>query len=176
IPYDLGLLTSNCDADISNVPSARFENRAAWNDGAGHFWTFGGGGPFSDLWSFNSSTLEWTLVSGSTAINPPGFYGVQGTSSTFTHPASRYGALAWKDDSCNLWLFGGDSWSGQLNDLWKFQPDPSCPRNFTCMNGSNQQPGIAFASSSTILCEKFCISYFDSSTNNPNSWLWLFPG
>jgi len=175
-PYDLGSLTSTCDASTANVPAARYENRAAWNDGAGHFWMFGGFGPFSDLWSFNSNTLEWTLVSGSTALGLPGFYGVQGTSSAFTYPASRFGAPGWKDDSCNLWLFGGQAWAGQLNDLWKFQPDPACPGNFACTEQDNQQPQIAFTSTSPILCEKFCTDFIDSSLNYPTAWLWLFPG
>ncbi|HYV90591.1 MAG TPA: T9SS type A sorting domain-containing protein [Chitinophagales bacterium] len=34
----------------------------------------------------------------------------------------------------------------------------------------------SFAASDTDLCEKFCINFFDSSGNNPTSWLWLFPG
>ncbi len=33
-----------------------------------------------------------------------------------------------------------------------------------------------FSASDTSVCQKFCISFFDSSTNNPISWLWLFPG
>lgn len=34
------------------------------------------------------------------------------------------------------------------------------------------QPGL-FASD-TIICEKFCVDYFDQSTNNPTDWLWTF--
>ncbi|HYV90568.1 MAG TPA: T9SS type A sorting domain-containing protein [Chitinophagales bacterium] len=34
----------------------------------------------------------------------------------------------------------------------------------------------SFAVSDTTICEKFCISFFDSSSNNPVSWLWIFPG
>jgi PKD repeat protein len=33
-----------------------------------------------------------------------------------------------------------------------------------------------FGSTTTSVCQKFCISFFDSSSNNPTSWLWLFPG
>ena len=35
---------------------------------------------------------------------------------------------------------------------------------------------VSFASTDTEVCEKFCVDFFDSSTNNPTSWLWLFPG
>lgn len=31
-------------------------------------------------------------------------------------------------------------------------------------------------SSDTAFCEKQCLDFFDLSTNNPTSWLWLFPG
>jgi hypothetical protein len=33
-----------------------------------------------------------------------------------------------------------------------------------------------FFASDTGLCEKFCIDFFDSSSNNPTSWQWSFPG
>lgn len=38
------------------------------------------------------------------------------------------------------------------------------------------QGGIAFGSTTTELCEKFCADYFDLSINNPNTWQWSFPG
>jgi len=34
----------------------------------------------------------------------------------------------------------------------------------------------SFASSDSAVCEKFCISFFDSSANNPTAWLWQFEG
>jgi hypothetical protein len=39
----------------------------------------------------------------------------------------------------------------------------------------NQASSMFFASD-TDLCEKFCIDFFDSSSNNPTSWQWSFPG
>ncbi|HYV90614.1 MAG TPA: kelch repeat-containing protein [Chitinophagales bacterium] len=173
-----GSLSSNCDPLTTNIPSARFENRAAWSDCGGHLWTFGGAGDaygynsFSDLWSFNSNTLEWTLVNGTTLGNQPGFYGAQGIPSPDNYPQSRFGAISWIDDSCNLWMFGGSG----LNDLWKFQPDPSCPGTFVCNSDCNPLSQISFGASSLKLCEKFCIDFFDSSSNNPTAWQWIFPG
>ena len=35
---------------------------------------------------------------------------------------------------------------------------------------------VSFGASNTELCEKFCTSFTDSSTNNPTSWQWQFPG
>jgi hypothetical protein len=37
-------------------------------------------------------------------------------------------------------------------------------------------PSPAFAASQVFLCEKFCIDFTDTSTNNPTGWDWLFPG
>ncbi len=35
---------------------------------------------------------------------------------------------------------------------------------------------VAFSSTDSTLCEKFCIDYFDQSVNNPVSWQWIFDG
>jgi len=35
---------------------------------------------------------------------------------------------------------------------------------------------VAFNSSDTSLCEKFCINFADSSLNSPIAWQWFFPG
>jgi PKD repeat protein len=36
-------------------------------------------------------------------------------------------------------------------------------------------PQANFIASSTSVCEKFCVSFSDQSTNNPTSWQWIFP-
>jgi PKD repeat protein len=41
--------------------------------------------------------------------------------------------------------------------------------------GGNIQ-SINFGASVTELCEKFCVNFLDSSSNNPSGWLWLFAG
>jgi len=174
-------LTSNCNPDISNHPSGRHESRACCSDCAGHFWTFGGEGPqfgiYSDLWLFDSNNLQWTLVNGDIQTSKPGIYGIQGIASPGNYPKSRWGGLSWMDDNCRIWLWGGAGISvlDRLNDLWKFIPDPNCPSTVTC-SSSCLQSAVAFSSSATSICEKFCINFFDSSANNPASWQWIFPG
>ena len=37
-------------------------------------------------------------------------------------------------------------------------------------------PSAGVSSSDSSICEKFCVNYFDLSTNNPTSWSWSFPG
>ena len=38
------------------------------------------------------------------------------------------------------------------------------------------QSATSFNASDTSVCEKFCVNFFDQSTNNPTSWVWSFPG
>ncbi|MEO6166205.1 MAG: hypothetical protein ABIO46_05280, partial [Chitinophagales bacterium] len=40
----------------------------------------------------------------------------------------------------------------------------------------SNSPAPPFFASETVVCEKFCISFFDSSTNSPTAWQWIFPG
>jgi hypothetical protein len=71
---------------------------------------------------------EWTWVAGSNLANPVGNYGTEGTGGTGNSPGGRFGGCVQRDNSGNVWLFGG---SGQgstpstaeypaLNDLWKY--------------------------------------------------------
>jgi PKD repeat protein len=41
---------------------------------------------------------------------------------------------------------------------------------------SGAQSPVNFAASDSSVCEKFCIDFFDFSSNSPFSWLWEFPG
>jgi hypothetical protein len=122
-----------------NVPGGR-NSPAAWADGSGNLWLFGGYGSistgyigfFNDLWEFNPSTLEWTWMGGSNTIptntgGEAGVYGTLGTPAAGNTPGARYEAVSWTDNSGNLLLFGGDGFDsagdqGILNDLWKFNP------------------------------------------------------
>ncbi|MGD0348501.1 MAG: chitobiase/beta-hexosaminidase C-terminal domain-containing protein, partial [Terracidiphilus sp.] len=136
-----------------NVPSGR-EYSNAWTDSGGNFWLFGGdnkatGGStiyFNDLWEFNTTTNEWTWVSGSSAQggDQNGVYGTVGMPASTNAPGSRTDASSWTDVSGNLWLFGGSGYDhgtgeGYLNDLWEFNPSTN---EWTWMAGSNTRgPG-----------------------------------
>lgn len=118
----------------ANTPGAR--TLAASASKGGIFYVFGGvgrgasggNGLLNDLWKFDSSSNEWTWLSGANAVNQQGVYGTQGQSSPANQPGGRSGALMWIDDDGQLWLFGGSgrastSATGELNDLWSFDPD-----------------------------------------------------
>jgi hypothetical protein len=50
------------------------------------------------------------------------------------------------------------------------------PNIYPCYFTSSLGPQSNGGASSTELCQKFCIDFYDSSTNNPTSWEWQFPG
>lgn len=92
---------------------------------------------------------EWSWMGGSSAVGlnsgQPGVYGVQGTASPTNIPGGRSQAATWKDASGNTWLFGGFGYdatgkSGQLNDLWKFDPTQGTGGEWTWISGSMVAP------------------------------------
>ena len=102
---------------------------------------------------------EWTWMGGNSTISllpdglpsgQPGVYGTLGTPAPGDIPGSRTNTLTWTDGSGNFWLFGGLGYdsndiSGELNDLWKFNPATNL---WTWMGGSSSvgsnggQPGV----------------------------------
>jgi PKD repeat protein len=50
------------------------------------------------------------------------------------------------------------------------------PNNFPGFYIGLSAPKATLSASETQICQKFCLSFFDSSTNNPTSWQWSFPG
>jgi N-acetylneuraminic acid mutarotase len=132
-------------AATGNVPSAR-EGGAAWTDGAGNFWMFGGGGfdsagsngALNDLWRYSPSSGLWTWMSGATTGNLPGVFGTEGTPASGNVPGSRSAIVSWKDSAGNFWLFGGAGFDSTdldsyLNDLWRYSPSTN---QWTWMSGS----------------------------------------
>ena len=133
-------------ASANNVPPPR-DSAVSWTDNSGNLWLFGGegftsgttSGMFNDLWEFNTTTKEWTWVSGSDTINASGAYGTLGIASASNVPGARGSqgggaALSWTDTSGNFWLFGGSGTNGILNDLWEFSPTT---KEWTWVGGSN---------------------------------------
>jgi hypothetical protein len=120
-------------ASPNSIPGAR-EHRVpiSSTDNQGNLWMFGGygngattTGDLNDLWYYNSSTNQWTWVSGSTEAGASGVYGTQGVLSVNNVPGARKDSVGWFDQTGDLWIFGGSNTGennivGNLNDLWKF--------------------------------------------------------
>lgn len=112
-------------ASVFNTPGNQQWCAATWVDTTGNFWLFGGSDGSSSnynlLWKYDNSTNEWTWMKGSTACCQPGVFGTAGVPDPANTPGSRWETNAtWVDANGDLWLFGGLSSSGTLNDLWKY--------------------------------------------------------
>lgn len=134
-----------------NVPGGRLD-AVSWTDSSGNLWLFGGigfdssnnEGFLNDLWEFNPSTNEWAWMGGGSTVGSyesgqPGVYGKLGTAAPGNTPGGRQNAASWVDSSGNLWLFGGNGFdgngsSGELNDLWEFNPSTN---EWAWMGGSS---------------------------------------
>ncbi|MEI6817872.1 MAG: kelch repeat-containing protein [Bacteroidota bacterium] len=136
-----------CDPDTNNISSFRYENRACWTRDCDNFMTFGGlgqGGMYNDLWNYNVFSNEWTWMKGSIVRNPIGNYGSKTISDPNNIPVGRMGAVGWKDNEGNIWMFGGcnGSFNPIYNDLWKFVPDSSCAHISCSEVGIKELAGI----------------------------------
>jgi len=114
-----------------------------------------------------------------------------GVAASTNIPGGRIGAVSWSDASGKLWLFGGNGYDstgtlGNLNDLWKFDPNLGTYGEWTWMGGSNAVPctgggwcgqqgvygTLGIAASANIPGGRFsAVSWNDASGN-----LWLFGG
>ncbi len=111
----------------------------------------------------------------STTINAAGVYGTLGTAAATNEPPARSGAVSWVDGTGSLWLFGGDSVGGYLNDLWKFTPSTN---QWTWVSGgdSPNAVGVYGTLGSTAATN------FPGSRSGAASWIdaagnfWLFGG
>ena len=172
---------------INNIPSARYSS-VSWVDANGNLMLFGGygtdkngsWGSLNDLWRFNSTSSEWTWVSGSDIVNQVGIYGTKGTASANNIPGARRESVTWKDNAGTLWLFGGVGTdkagvSGYLNDLWKYN---SATNQWTWVGGGDLVNRIG-----TIGTKQTpSANNIPSSRSRSNSWvdasgnLWVFGG
>lgn len=174
-----------------NIPGAR-DSASSWIDAQGNFWLFGGHGidssgaalgtRLNDLWEYTPGSTPsggtWTFVGGSQAGGSAGSYGVQGQAAATNLPPARLGAVSWTDSNGALWLFGGTTGLGNLNDLWKYVPNgvagewtwiagsssASAPGVYGTLQSSGQGTNVPGARS-------YASSWVDGSGN-----LWLFGG
>jgi N-acetylneuraminic acid mutarotase len=183
--YTLGTYGTQGNASTTNVPGSRFV-ATSWIDASGNLWLFGGveysasdSGYLNDLWKFDPTAGTWEWVSGSNTAYAGGIYGTQGVASTTNVPGAREGAISWTDASGNLWLFGGDGFvspsTGNLNDLWEFNPTAGTWEWVSGSNGLNDNGlyGTQGVPSTTNVPGGRLepISWMDLSGN-----LWLFGG
>lgn len=129
IPQSLGHYGTQGVFSSLNTPPSLYE-ACEWTDKQGNFWLYGGvlfgpnfGGPtMNDLWKFDPTINQWAWIKGSGGgTDQIGVYGTQGIPSITNTPGARgWGTPTWVDTVGNLWLFGGYTYSGYRNDLWRY--------------------------------------------------------
>jgi len=176
-PNDPGSSGALCTSSANYCPSSRFENRAFWTRGCNNqnFELYGGAFDpsgqtcYGDLWDYNVTTNVWTLMNGTTGSQIPAVYGAITVSAPANNPGTRMGQIGWKDNSGNLWLFGGCyTWAGNyLNDMWRFVPDTTCP------SAANGNVAASFTISPDTGCAPFLVTFTNTSTGG-TSYQWNF--
>jgi Galactose oxidase, central domain len=125
----------------TTAPGGR-QNAVLWADASGNIWLFGGfgldstgtnspgGAVLNDLWQYNTTTKQWTWVSGGSTTglaNQTGTYGTQTAAAPANVPGARWGAVGWVNPDGDLFFFGGWGYgssatqgTGFLNDIWEY--------------------------------------------------------
>lgn len=109
-----------------NTPGAR--DNPAVTQTNGRFYLHGGkgfnntanAGMLNDLWVFNPQKEQWSWVGGSKALNKAPVHETSGFLEPDVRPGARRLHRMSADKYGNLWLFGGHTSLGTLNDLWKY--------------------------------------------------------
>ena len=148
-----GYYTAIGTSTTTGQPAGRY-SAMTWKDTSGNFWVFSGAGAPNDMWKFNTTTTDWTWVSGNqvgglagTSVYPGIYPSTPGTALSSNLPGQRNAGATWVDSSGNFWMFGGygidaNGLSGYLNDLWSYNVGTG---NWTWVSGSNQASGLAGA-------------------------------
>lgn len=123
--------------NFSDGTTAIVTNTAAWGSSNGGAIIISGTGLATGNFIFGTAVITatfggftgstsislvpaWTWVNGSSTAGTTGVYGTKGTAAATNVPGARDGSISWIDGTGNLWLFGGNTPWGYLNDLWKW--------------------------------------------------------
>jgi N-acetylneuraminic acid mutarotase len=188
----IGVYGTKGAAAAINVPGARCGS-ISWSDASGNLYLFGGygygstamAGSLNDLWKYDNNPAsatygQWTWISGSNTINVAGVYGTKNTAAVTNIPGARYVSISWSDVSGNLYLFGGYNGTGDINDLWKYDNNPTSSTygQWTWISGSNTINAVGVygtkgtaAATNVPGARHYSISWSDSFGN-----LYLFGG
>ncbi len=180
-----GVYGTEATAAAGDTPGAR-RQPTAWTDANGNFWLFGGYGTdmsagnvgmLNDLWEYTPSAGQWVWQGGADTTGAAASYGSPNSPADTNTPGAREGAASWTDASGDLWLFGGDSLSGQsseqFNDLWEYVAADSAWEWVGGSNVANDAGSYGPPGTSTNLppARTGATSWMDSS-----GVLWLFGG
>lgn len=156
-------------SEVNDSSPASRRGAIGWTDHLGHFWLSGGidldaRSVWQDLWEFDVSTKQFTLVS-----------------SNITPGPRAGGSATWVDSSNRLWLFGGEGFDALFgeqdlrSDLWMYDPTA---QTWTLVTGPSTQNGAGIYGTQGIPAagnipgaRTGAACWIDSSNH-----LWLFGG
>ncbi|MBK9732843.1 MAG: T9SS type A sorting domain-containing protein [Chitinophagaceae bacterium] len=88
--------------------------------------------------------------------------------------------IAGSSDAAYLWSTGATDSSITINSsgsYWVTTSNGACAVSDTIViTDTLCNPVVSINATDTLICEKFCISFFDVSQNNPIAWHWIFEG
>jgi len=163
----------------SNKPPALCEDACTWIDKNNSLWLFGGynaGLGYSDVWKYDILADEWTWMKGSSVTNTPPTYGTLSIADTSNTPGGRWEYTHWTNDSIHFWTFGGETGTGDRNDMWMYN---TLNNNWTWMSGPNvaYDPGSFGTRCSTSVTNMPQARYEDRSSVTDNCGkFWLYGG
>ncbi|HYV90609.1 MAG TPA: kelch repeat-containing protein [Chitinophagales bacterium] len=179
--------SSVCAAACLSFTDLSQNNPTSWH------WEFPGGIPSSsgvqnptNICYYTAGTYDVTLIATNAAgsdtivlanfiaVNaPPSAAIIQSNDTLYSSAGFSY-----------QWYTNGNSISGATNYFYVPSSEDFYSVVITDSNGCNAAdtiffsfaPQTNFSAPDTTICEKFCMDFFDQSTNNPVSWSWNFPG
>jgi hypothetical protein len=148
---------------------------ATWTDLGGNLWLFGGYGltftqgltppatDLDDMWQYvGTQFYNGSFVNYWNNLIP---------AYTGAGPAPRDGAVTWTNPGTgDLWLFGGQSGTTFMNDLWSYKINPA-PGTWTHVAGGANQSGVYSGAGAFPGSRWGATSKMDASGN-----VWLFGG
>ena len=136
--------------NVQPYPDVR-AGSASWVDNSGKVYIFGGintTGNLNDLWQYNPSTSSWNRL---IDTNQNG------------SPSARNGSVAWTDINGNAYIFGGNSSSGVLNDLWQYNPSTS---SWSRLIDNNQNGSPSARNGSVAWTDNYGNAYIFGGSNS----------
>lgn len=127
----------------ANYPGSRAWGVMSWTDAVGNLWIYGGYGydafgslgALADLWKYDIASNQWTWMAGPNTSGYLGNYGTLQVPAATNAPPGRFeAATAWTANNGELWMYGGGSFAGLYDDMWKYNPATNL---WTWMSGSN---------------------------------------
>jgi gliding motility-associated-like protein len=127
----------------ANYPGSRAWGVMSWTDAVGNLWIYGGYGydafgalgALADLWKYDITTNIWTWMAGQNISAYAGNYGTLQVPAPTNSPPGRFeAATAWTSNTGELWMYGGGSFLGLYDDMWKYNPATNL---WTWMSGTN---------------------------------------